>query len=252
MYNPPNTIQTIHGNYFSYLEPENYEYDIEEIAWSLAKQCRFTGHIKCKNIYSVAQHSVLVSKLLPAHLKLIGLMHDAAEAFMGDVNSPLKALLPEYKRIEKMVEKAIFSHFGLQFPMPEIIKRADLAILAAEKRNLKPPTRVQWKLLEYVLPMKETIKPMDPPLAYEYFMHHWRLYTGNLSERLRHSDFYQIKHFGNERILFEGFAPSKEALLQRALDEDALLRRADLTGINMEGINTYNINLSSCRPFCDE
>lgn len=251
MYNTPTSKLTINGNYFDYLKPGQYDYNIEEIAYSLSKQCRFTGHVKCGGIYSVAQHSVLVSKLLPWNLKLTGLLHDAAETFMGDMNSPLKQMLPEYKKMEKIVENAIFNHFGIQLPLPKIIKRADLAMLAAERRDLQPKTIERWECLEYVLAPKETIKPMKPAVAYEYFMHYYRLYTEQVFGRVYHSDFYQIKHFGNGRILFEGFAESKEDLLQRGLDEDVLLLRADLRDMDLSDINFYNFNFKSCLPFCD-
>lgn len=105
------SITTASGKFFDILKPEEYEYDIEEIATALSNLCRYTGHVN--TFYSVAEHSVLVSRIVPEKLALAGLLHDASEAFLGDVSSPLKALLPEYKEIERRVQRAIANAFDL-------------------------------------------------------------------------------------------------------------------------------------------
>ena len=172
------TILTISGQYFPYHAPETYDFDISEIAHSLSKLCRFTGHVDTIGIYSVAQHSVFVSQIVSDELKLSALMHDAAEAYVGDVNAPLKLLLPEYKKIEQAVERAIFKYFSI--PMPELeIKKADIRLLAAEKRDFQARSTVRWAVLENVEPYPvEPIWAMTPPNAYIYFMEHWEKYTG--------------------------------------------------------------------------
>lgn len=104
-------ITTLSGKFFDILKPEEYEYDIEEIATALSNLCRYTGHVT--RFYSVAEHSVLVSCIVPERLAMAGLLHDASEAYLGDVSSPLKKLLPEYKRIEDRVQRAIAGAFGL-------------------------------------------------------------------------------------------------------------------------------------------
>lgn len=105
-------ITTASGKFFDILKPEEYEFDIEEIATSLSNICRYTGHVN--RFYSVAEHSVLVSRLVPDRLRLAALLHDASEAYVGDVSSPLKKLLPEYKQIEVNVQKALAKSFGLE------------------------------------------------------------------------------------------------------------------------------------------
>ena len=104
-------ITTASGKFFDILRPEEYEFDIEEIATALSNLCRYTGHVN--RFYSVAEHSVLVSRIVPERLQLAGLLHDASEAYLGDVSSPLKRLLPEYKAIERNVQAAIAQRFGL-------------------------------------------------------------------------------------------------------------------------------------------
>lgn len=111
------SISTVSGRFFDILKPEDYEFDIDEIATALSNICRYTGHVN--KFYSVAEHSVLVSRLVPSRLALAGLLHDASEAFVGDVSSPLKRLLPDYKRIEERVQEAIADQFGLPYPFPQ-------------------------------------------------------------------------------------------------------------------------------------
>jgi hypothetical protein len=119
------------GTYFDFDNPSFGPRVVEVIANSLANLCRFTGH--GRRFYSVAEHSVHVSRIVPPHLALYGLLHDAAEAFVGDVAKPLKAMLPDYAVIEDRVERALFAHLGLPLPMPPEVKAADRAMLAAEQ-----------------------------------------------------------------------------------------------------------------------
>lgn len=130
------TILTHGGNVFNLLHPEQCIFAIEDIAHALSNLCRFTGHTR--EFYSVAQHSVHVSHLAPKEHALAGLLHDAAEAYLGDVASPLKALLPAYKEIEVKVEQMLLSSFGLDIHLPPSVKQADMLMLVTERRDLMP------------------------------------------------------------------------------------------------------------------
>jgi hypothetical protein len=116
---------------------------IGDIAHALSLICRFGGHSAVH--YSVAQHSLLVVRILdglgaPREARLCGLMHDAHEAYVGDVPTPIKALLgAAWAEVEHQAEVAVLAAFGLERAMTdwrELIRHADLIALATERRDL--------------------------------------------------------------------------------------------------------------------
>lgn len=128
------SIITFSGQVFNYSASILRIYHIEDIAQGLSNLCRFTG--QCNRFYSVAEHSILVSRYLPLELKLAGLLHDASEAFLGDVNSPLKSLLPQYKELEQKIQQEIASRYSLPYPFPQEIHDADYEIFCQEWQEL--------------------------------------------------------------------------------------------------------------------
>jgi len=110
-------IETYTGKLFYPLEPDIELIDIIDIAHALSMICRFNGH--SDRFYSVAQHSVIVSNLATPKNKLIGLLHDASEAYLTDVPRPLKPFLPDYYVWEDVLTDMIFTKFGIPDTDPE-------------------------------------------------------------------------------------------------------------------------------------
>lgn len=140
-------IPTIRHRKFDLLNPSPDDVDIEDIAASLSVEPRFTGRW---GAYSVAQHSFLVS--YHCRNALAGLLHDASEAYTGDVPSPLKAAMHELgfdfnNQIVRKIDAAVAAAFGLNpadFQAPDL-KAADFKILATEKRDLLPAATPPWR-----------------------------------------------------------------------------------------------------------
>ncbi len=113
---------------------------------------------------------MLVSQVVGAAHAKHALMHDAAEAYLGDVTKPLKALLPQYNAIESRIEHALWQAFSLPDRLHHSIKRADLVLLATEQRDLMPPHDDVWPVLEGIQPLEHRIEPWTPQRSMEAFM----------------------------------------------------------------------------------
>lgn len=129
-------LQTFTGRFVHPAQPSAEDIDIRDIAHALSLQCRFGGHAKCA--YSVAQHSYLASKIVPPADALWALLHDASEAYLVDVPTPVKRLaaMDGYRALEAQMQRLIFQTFGLRGEMPESVKEADEALVLAEAEVL--------------------------------------------------------------------------------------------------------------------
>ena len=143
-----NTIKVAAGHYVDLLDPSPDSIDINSIASALSKICRFGGH--CPRFYTVAEHSVhAVNLAASSDLSLNALraifLHDAAEAYCGDVVKPLKVMLPEYSAVEARIESAISIKFCVDFKgFREQIRKYDRLMLKAEKIRMWPEDREKW------------------------------------------------------------------------------------------------------------
>jgi 5'-deoxynucleotidase YfbR-like HD superfamily hydrolase len=170
------TIMLRSGSYLDLQDPDAGVVTIEDIAHALSNICRYTGH--CIEFYSVAQHSVLVSQIVPPQDALAGLLHDAAEAFIGDVSKPLKILLPDYQEVERRVELAVFGRFGLSPQLPASVKIADRVLLRTEQRDLMGAEGHTWQFTEGTQPLAERIVPVSPREAREAFLRRFEELAG--------------------------------------------------------------------------
>lgn len=125
------------GNFIDLLDPDPKSITIEDIAGALSKICRFNGQLK--KFYSVAQHSMYVASLVPEPFKLQALLHDAAEAYVCDIPSPLKRLLgTAYRVTEYKVAKAIGQKFDVNLTeLHPVVKQADAIMLVSERDALQ-------------------------------------------------------------------------------------------------------------------
>lgn len=143
--------------------------DLIDIAKGLSNECRFGG--QCEEFYSVAQHSILVSLLVPLPYALEGLLHDAAEAFIGDMPSPFKKNLSDYVEMEKKIENTIKEKFSINPTKSPDVKMADLIALATECRDLNVLQVLSYPPLKGILPSKKfVITPWPPKRAFEEFI----------------------------------------------------------------------------------
>jgi len=124
-------IATHSGNWFDIRDPDPSAITLKDITWALAKEQRFGNQLS--RHYSVADHSVILSRLAPDELALEALTHDAAEAYTGDIIGPVKRRLEGFKLIETTVDKAISRALGIHCGLKsEKVAYLDRMLLAAE------------------------------------------------------------------------------------------------------------------------
>jgi hypothetical protein len=159
------------GGFFDLLNPSPEDVTIEDIATATANICRYTGHVS--SFYSVAEHSVRCSYEVPTELRMWALLHDATEAYIGDISRPLKQALEQVapgvvSGIEARIMEAIAERFKLVGrTVPRLVKQADNLLLATERRDLMPETEPWPGLPE---PLYEPIEPWPADLARSAFL----------------------------------------------------------------------------------
>jgi hypothetical protein len=166
---PASWILTYVGQQFWPLDPRPEDIKLEDIAHALSMKCRFTGH--CMRFYSVAEHCVAASHLVPEKYAAQALFHDAAEAYLPDVASPIKSAMYcvdgevlSFREVEARLERAIAARFNLTFPWAPEIKEVDRRLLVSELGKNMAQTGLTWPDLENVEPY--------PDLMLNFFLPH--------------------------------------------------------------------------------
>lgn len=195
------SLETVSGRIVDLANPNPNDINIKDIAWALSRIARFNGHTIQKIPYNVAQHSISVAqeiKLMIGIKKdtvgininttdrrmiILGLLHDASEAYTGDISGPMKKI-PEFravcKPIEERVQLAIYKKFEIEPPTPEeehIIKSADLLAQKIEAYNFMTSRGASWAYSNMpevdVLTLQEFENPKESVLVYKDFLNYY-------------------------------------------------------------------------------
>ena len=168
-------METYGGKAVNPFHVRKEDIDIVAIAHSLSLICRYNGH--CKVFYSVAEHSVRVSDIVEPEYRLAALLHDAAEAYWGDVIRPLKYNLPVIQEEEEKVLKVVMNRFDVDYSkeVREAVKEADNIVGATEGRDLMYHVETWGKLPP---PLAKRIVPVNSTLAEIMFYNCFNEYKG--------------------------------------------------------------------------
>lgn len=170
-------ITLVTGAEIDVCDPDPAAIDIDVIARGLSNCCRFGGQVV--HFYSVAQHSLHCSEIVSDAFALEALLHDAAEAIIHDITTPLKRQLPDYQVIEARMDAAVRARFGLPPVMSAQVAFADRVLLATEWRDIKgrDPAELDGRG-EAIRPETWTIRPYAPAVAHTLFMDRFNELTG--------------------------------------------------------------------------
>lgn len=189
----PTTIETVTGRFVDLANPDPRDIAIQDIAWALSRMPRFSGHTITKIPYSVAQHSISVAREVPlicrdnepdaatSYLKrisMLGLLHDASEAYTSDISGPLKKipeLRPIIKAIEHKIQDAIYQALGIEEPTgteETWIKTGDILAQRIEAYNFMVSRGKTWSLQieDSFIKLQEFEAPKEPIVIYKEFL----------------------------------------------------------------------------------
>lgn len=140
--------ETYTGAKFFLMDPRADEIVFEDVAHSLAYQCRYTGH--CLEWYSVAEHCCLLSDYVRNKLKLgphaqyFMLMHDSSEAYTGDISRPMKYGIPGLKASIAHIERIVLEAFEVPYPEPRWLKELDARMIVDERAQNMVDSGNDW------------------------------------------------------------------------------------------------------------
>lgn len=169
-------MMTATGQPFWPLDPRSEDLDIEAIATALTHQARYNGH--SRRHYSVAQHSIHLADYFSARteheIAPWALLHDAAEAYLGDVIRPIKPSLTGYAAIEARLERVIFDRYGLRGAMPAAVKEADRKLQTDEMRFLFPAEALAAHGIDQRPRLGIAIPAIPMPMVRELFLRRFK------------------------------------------------------------------------------
>ena len=197
-------MQTFSGVCYWPADPRVEDVRIVDISHALANLCRYTGHVRI--YYSVAEHSIHVSYIVPPEHALTGLLHDATEAYTNDINRPLKKSLPDYRQIEARNWKVVAEKFSLPAKMPAAVHAADHAMLRTEQVALMPYCDLAPHWREHAIP-GFIIHCWTPAEAEAKFMQRFYELTSGLGSRAQPSDYASSDGFQAMRAWLAGAKP---------------------------------------------
>lgn len=161
------------GIKFYFNRPTVAQINLADIVWSLSRLPRFLGHTNSDLPYTVLQHLVWCHDHADKDVQKEVLCHDFSESLMQDLPTPLKVLVPQYRDIERRIERVIARKFKLRYPFPAAVKSVDVLALVSEMRWLT--NRKDYK--DFALdPVKTPIVPWTPKKSRREFMKRWNLH----------------------------------------------------------------------------
>ena len=180
---PIGIITDLDGNSFDVQNPDRGDFNIEDIAHALAQEPRFSG--RCKEFYSVAQHSFYMSYMGPPEKAKAYLLHDGTEAYLRDIASPIKPLLPDYVALEK----ALGGKLALAFDLPvDAFDDPDLKMMDKKLQGMEasvliknPHTVYAWCGYpdDTLFSIDRNFKPWPWKDAKRMFLNrYWEIYNG--------------------------------------------------------------------------
>ena len=164
-------IETASGKKLYFLEPDPDQIDIRDIALALSRIPRFNGHTD--RLLTVAEHSWSGARYIQEDEKLNFLLHDAAEAYLCDIPSPIKQVMPQYQALEKTLQQCIEAKFDVDLST-NLVKYYDLTLLSNEAWHLVKSQGSEWPIWNEIKRPAVTpeFKPLclDPEVARVVFL----------------------------------------------------------------------------------
>lgn len=186
------TLETVSGRKIDVSNPDPATIEITDIAWALSRMPRFSGHTIPYIPYSVAQHCIQVMKELAPQgyrIQLHGLLHDAAEAYINDLPSPIKHIPEIHAVISKLEDKlmlTIYDAIGIAPPTAEeeqIVKIADKHQQAVEAYNFMHSRGNDWNLPKVTFTkLQEFEQPLTSVKAYDLYLQYFEILLEKVKE----------------------------------------------------------------------